>query len=192
MEDMNFEEMRSQLALLKEKIESQSVINDKMMHEIVRTKTDSIWRKQFVSVICGIFVMLTCPITFREAFHCSWYFIIATELLMLWCVYKEYSFKRIINDKKMMGGSMLEVAQATRDFKNGYRNYTIFNIFLGVIWVIWLIVEVYFSFGNEIEYFWGMVAGLVVGLLVGGGIGFWLYLRIMNTAQDIIRQIEEE
>lgn len=191
MEEMNFDEMRSQLALLKEKVDSQNIINDRMMHEIVRTKTDSIWRKQLVSVICGIFVMLSCPVTFRTTFHCSWYFIIATELLMLWCVYREYSFKRIINDKKMMSGSMLEVAQTMRDFRDGYKKYTLFNIFLGLLWVAWLIIEVYLSFGDQIEYFWGMAVGLIVGLLIGGGIGFYLYQRIMNTAQDIIRQIEE-
>ena len=86
---------------------------------------------------------------------------------------------------------MMEVAQTMRDFRDGYKKYTLFNIFLGLLWVAWLIIEVYLSFGDQIEYFWGMAVGLIVGLLIGGGIGFYLYQRIMNTAQDIIRQIEE-
>lgn len=192
MEELNLDEMRSQIAILKEKVDKQSVVNEHLIHKVINSRTGDIRRKLMVSVFCGLIVVLIGPYAFHHVLGVSWPFILLTDAFMLYCMCMEFYYKRMITDKAMMCGSLLEVAQRMSGFKSGYKRYTLINIFVLLpIWVIWLLVEVYFHFQNDPELFWSYASGLGIGLVVGGFVGLCLYFRIIDNAEKIIRDIQE-
>ena len=192
MEEMNLEEMRSQITILKEKVDKQAIVNDKLIHNVINTHTSDIKRKVFVAIVCGLLTICMSPFAFHHNLGLSWMFVIATDILMIYCISMEMYYKRMIADKTLMNASVLEVAQTVSRFKSGYKRYTLINwVVLLPIWLIWMFVEMYFNFSDNMELFWAMAAGLGLGLVVGGIIGLRLFLRIIDNADQIIKEINE-
>lgn len=191
MEDKNFEEMRQQIGILKMKLDKQDIINDRLMHEVINTKTQSMKRSMMVSICCAVFVIITCPFSFHYTLGVSWWFIGATVTLMLYCMLRELEYKHRISNRVMMSASILEVARIMASFKSSYRRYTFCNFVLLILWVVWLVYEVYLQNIVNPELFRSICEGLGIGVFVGSIIGLRKYLHIQDTASEIIRQIDE-
>ena len=189
---MNLEEMRSQITILKEKVDKQAIVDDKLIHNVINTHTSDIKRKVFIAIVCGLLTVGISPLAFHHNLGLSWMFVIATDILMIYCISMEMYYKRMIADKTLMNASVLEVAQTVSRFKSGYKRYTLINwVVLLPIWLIWMFVEMYFNFSDNMELFWAMAAGLGVGIVVGGIIGLRLFVRIIDNANQIIKEIQE-
>ena len=192
MEEMNLEEMRSQITILKEKVDKQAIVNDKLIHNVINTHTSDIKRKVFVAIVCGLLTICMSPFAFHHNLGLSWMFVIATDILMIYCISMEMYYKRMIADKTLMNASVLEVAQTVSRFKSGYKRYTLINwVVLLPIWLIWMFVEMYFNFSDNMELFWAMAAGLGLGIVVGGIVGLRLFVRIIDNADQIIKENQE-
>ena len=192
MEEMNLDEMRSQIAILKEKVDKQNIVNDKLMHRVINTRTDDMKRKMFVAVFCGIITIAISPWAFHHNLGLSWWFIIVTDIFMVYCMSMEIYYKRMISDKALMNASILEVAQRMSRFKSGYKRYTMINIFVLLpIWLVWLLVEVYLQFSGNMEIFWSYAIGLGVGIVIGAIVGLRLFFRIIDNANQVIKEINE-
>ena len=192
MEEMNLEEMRSQITILKEKVDKQAIVDDKLIHNVINTHTSDIKRKVFIAIVCGLLTVGISPLAFHHNLGLSWMVVIATDILMIYCISMEMYYKRMIADKTLMNASVLEVAQTVSRFKSGYKRYTLINwVVLLPIWLIWMFVEMYFNFSDNMELFWAMAAGLGVGIVVGGIIGLRLFVRIIDNANQIIKEIQE-
>ena len=140
MEEMNLEEMRSQITILKEKVDKQAIVNDKLIHNVVNTHTSDIKRKVFVAIVCGLLTICMSPFAFHHNLGLSWMFVIATDILMIYCISMEMYYKRMIADKTLMNASVLEVAQTVSRFKSCYKRYTLINwVVLLPIWLIWMV-----------------------------------------------------
>ena len=192
MEEMNLEEMRSQITILKEKVDKQAIVDDKLIHNVINTHNSDIKRKVFIAIVCGLLTVGISPLAFHHNLGLSWMFVIATDILMIYCISMEMYYKRMIADKTLMNASVLEVAQTVSRFKSGYKRYTLINwVVLLPIWLIWMFVEMYFNFSDNMELFWAMAAGLGLGIVVGGIIGLRLFVRIIDNADQIIKEIQE-
>ena len=78
--EKNLEEMQSQISILKEKIEKKSVVNDKLIHDVISTHTDNIKRKMFAAVVCGLITIAMSPTAFHYNLGMSWLFVIVTDI----------------------------------------------------------------------------------------------------------------
>lgn len=190
-ETMNreFQQMRQQLNTLKETLDKQELVNEKMMRQVISSKTDSMQRKMRVSVIAAVFVIITSPFSFWWA---STPFIVATDILMLYCIFRETLFYRQISNDAFSNSSMLEIAEKMIRFKRTYRNYTLIGIlFLIPVWFSSMLMDMQKQFQDNTDLFYSMGIGAAVGLAIGAGIGIYWYLRITNYAEEIIRSIKE-
>lgn len=190
MEELNFEEMRNQIAILKTKLDNQDIVNDRMMRNVISSKTNNMKRPIIVSILCALFVIIVAPISFRESLGTSWYFIIGTDVMMLYCILRESLFKRQLRDSDLMNSSLLEVAKRMAEFKKSYKRYTLSNMCLLLpAWIAWLIAETWINKTGKEAIFFTVAMG--IGLLIGACIGLWMYFNIQREATDIIKQIEE-
>lgn len=190
MEELNFDEMRNQIAILKTKLDNQDIINDRMMRNIISSKADNMKRPMIISILCALFVIIVAPVSFKQTLGTSWYFILGTDIMMIYCMVREFLFKRQLNDNTLMSASLLDVAKKMADFKKSYKRYTIFNMCLLLpIWFVWLLAEAFMSLDPTMAKFYTIC--LVIGLLIGSIIGLRMYFKIQDNASDIIKQIEE-
>ena len=54
MKDMELEEMRAQINLLKEKLEKQGIVNSHLLQQSMKAKVSQIHREGWKSVACGL------------------------------------------------------------------------------------------------------------------------------------------
>ena len=104
------EEMRSQISLLKDKLEKQTIVNDGHIRKSMQSKMSDINRTILASIIAGGFAL---P-------YCTWYFwsqglsivfVAATALMLTVCL--GLTVAKQINLKKMdlSNGNLVEVAE---------------------------------------------------------------------------------
>ena len=82
METEEIIEMRKQIGILMEKIEKESIINDKMMRKVMNTNVDKLRAAKRTEYVCALVVIILAPLSFRFSFGSSWTFIAATVVMM--------------------------------------------------------------------------------------------------------------
>lgn len=183
------EEMRAQLSVLKNKLDKESIINERLLRDAMKHKANVInanaWGSVFASVLAIVLVLTVFP---KEGF--SWWLIGCTILMMLFCIFTTWKFHKNVNSKTM-NGDLLTVAKVMKKLKEDYVNWLKYDILMAVFWLAWLITEYCFIAGN-----WKLCIVAICGPLIGGTIGGYIGIRmhksVIHNAEDIIRQIEEE
>ncbi|MBQ0142772.1 MAG: hypothetical protein KBT06_08250 [Prevotellaceae bacterium] len=184
-ENITLDEMRSQIALLKEKLDKESIVNDRLLRDALKHKMNNFkWGSVFEYCSC-IFVIIFGNITIFQLVH-SWPFVIATTILMIICILATYYTHSKANTKDC-NGNLLTVAKKMRQIKREYHLWLYFAIPAITIWIIW------FSYLLVTETTFGihLVMAMFFGAIIGSIIGLFLRKKILDTCDDIISQIEE-
>lgn len=183
------EEMRAQLTVLKNKLDKETIINERLLRDTMKRKAKTINANAWVSVGAGIFVILWA-IFFLPELGLSWYFVIATIVMMLVCIFFTYKQHKNVNDKTM-NGDLLTVAKVMKKLKQDYQNWLKYAIIMIAIWLPWLATE-YCLILKDWKKCVFVVSGLFVGAAIGAFIGLRMHKSVIRNAEDIIKQIEEE
>lgn len=181
------DEMREQIALLKSKLDKESIVNEKLLREMMKSKARNINRNAWVSVVASLLVIVMALMCF-PSWGLSWWFIGATILMMLVCDFFTWKYHKDIS-AKTMNDDLLTVAKAMKKLKQNYLNWLKYAVVMVVVWLGWYIVELTADAGS-----WKTIFSTVVAVLAGGVIGvivgFRMHKHVIDTADEIIRQIE--
>ena len=190
MNDNELNEMRQQMALLKEKLDRQEIVNDQLVRKAVQGKINAITRmrrvKRFWLIACIIFV----PLMLIQAIGLPVWFAVATDLfLALSLFYHEY-YMDGIDDHNLSSQGMLQVSQRAARLKRQTRRWLWVGIPLLVIWMLAFcyLINNYTWFNiqdNEIAI------GLVTGLIVGSFLGFLMYKKQQRMVDDLQEAIDD-
>ena len=77
------DEMRQQMAILKEKLKEQEIVNDQLLRNAISSKMRSIKKDRWIKRIIIIFGLIYCPWMMNSLFDFPTWFIIATIALFL-------------------------------------------------------------------------------------------------------------
>lgn len=183
------EEMRAQLNVLKNKLDKEAIINERLLRDTMKRKANIINANAWVSVGCGIFVILW-DVLFLPEIGFSWYFIASTIIMMLVCIFFTWKYHKNVN-RKTMSGDLLTVAKVMKKLKEDYVNWLKYSIVMLIFWFAWLSTEFCFILKD-----WKMcvivITILLISVAIGGFIGLRMHKSVINNADDIIKQIEEE
>ena len=189
-----FEEMRQQLDILKNKLDNQTLINDKLIRQSMLNKMSFMKKYTWVS-------LLMLPYTyyfyykFRDMFYISWWFYGFTLILLTFSVCLD-AYINHVNKKDFLNGDLIAASLQMQRMKKLRKKSILYASPLMTIWISWLFIELYngssaANGGANTSLFYGAMVGSGVGVIVGGAIGIWLYLRMQRISSDIISQIDE-
>lgn len=193
MEENNYtlEQMRADYQQLKERLENQEIINDRLMREAMGGKVRSMRGTVGWSVACGVFVFLTAPFIFHynPVIKASWAFTIATMVMMAFCIFLDWKFNHKVQNTDLSNCDMLTFSKHVREMKEHYSGWIKWAFVIIVLWAGWLIAEVLLNV-EEKKLALPMIVGLLVGMIAGGIIGYNMDRKIIRTCGEIINQIE--
>ena len=189
-----FEEMRQQLDILKNKLDNQTLVNDKLIRQSMLNKMSFMKKYTWVS-------LLMLPYTyyfyykFRDMFYISWWFYGFTLILLTFSVCLD-AYINHVNKKDFLNGDLIAASLQMQRMKKLRKKSLLYASPLMTIWISWLFIELYngssaANGGANTSLFYGAMVGSGVGVIVGGAIGIWLYLRMQRISSDIISQIDE-
>ena len=192
MEELNFDEMRNQIALLKQKLDHQEIVNDHLLRETMRSRMGTINFAKVKSYICvGVCILLYPMLSYTGA--CSNAFVIATCAMMLFCAFGTYYVHRPVDRMNLMTEDLATVAKVMAKFRKQYDQWLYYvTPTLLVPWLSWAVYEFAWKNAPEEVNHWMMTLPILIGAVIGLLIGYAWHRKAVDTADNIIRQIEEE
>ena len=189
-----FEEMRQQLGILKNKLDNQTLINDKLIRQSMLNKMSFMKKYTWVS-------SLMLPYTYyvyykvRDMFYISWWFYGFTVIFLTFSVCFD-AYINHVNKKDFLNGDLIAVSLQMQRMKKIRKKSLLYGLPLITIWVSWLFIELYnvssaANGGANTSLLYGTMVGSGIGVVIGVAIGISIYLRMQRINSDIIQQIDE-
>lgn len=185
------EQMRSQIGMLKQKLEQQAIVNDTHIRNSMKSKISDLNRTVLGTIFAGIFAVIFAPMTFYIQ-GCSLLFVIGTAVMLAVCLGLTIAQK--INLSRMTDlshSNLVETAEKLNKTRTHYKEWYRIAIPMILVWVGWMIYEMVNTIGIESPTAIGFYCGAGVGLLIGGIIGSRINRKVVRQANEILAQIEE-
>lgn len=189
MERMDeLEEMRSQIAILKNKLSKESIVNDKLFNTVIKTNKGLINKFNIVEY-AGCAFVIVWSLTFLPHFGMSRLFIIGTIVLILACAAATAMINWKVRTTDFTTENMLEAAKEFKKLKNRYKYWIIIGFPLAAAWAAWFFSEIWNRLPDK-KMAMGMIAGGCVGGVVGAIIDLSMNRRVMKACDEVIYEIE--
>ena len=185
------EQMRSQIGMLKQKLEQQAIVNDTHIRNSMKSKISDLNRTVLGTIFAGIFAVIFAPMTFYIQ-GCSLHFVIGTAVMLAVCLGLTIAQK--INLSRMTDlsqSNLVETAEKLNKTRTHYKEWYRIAIPMLLVWVGWMIYEMVNTIGIESPTAIGFYCGAGIGLLIGGIIGSRINRKVVRQANEILAQIEE-
>ena len=184
------EEMRAQLGTLKEKLEKQTIINERHIRNSMKSKMSEINRTVTGTIFGGIFALVYC--TWYFAYQgCSLPYIIATATMLAVCLAITIVQKVALGRMDFSQRNLVETAEKLGKIKKHYQDWYKIAIPMLTIWLGWTIYEMrgVLDFDREMTIIF--CCGALAGILIGGLIAIRINKKVIGKTTEILDQIEE-
>lgn len=185
------EQMRSQISMLKQKLEQQTIVNDMHIRNSMKSNISDLNRTVRATIFAGIFAVVFAPVTFYIQ-GASLAFVISTAVMLAVCL--GLTIVQKINLGKMMDlsqGNLVETAEKLSKVRTHYKDWYKIAIPMLLAWGGWMIYEMVQVLGVDSPTAVGFYSGAGVGLIIGGIIGGRINRKVVNKANEILSQIAE-
>lgn len=185
------EQMRTQIGMLKQKLDQQAIVNDIHIRNSMKSKISDLNRTVLGEIIAGVFAVVFCPMFFH-ILGCSLVFVIATALML--AISLGLSIVQKINLGKMEDfsqGNLVETAERLSKIRTHYKEWHKIANPVILIWVGWFVYEAVPLLGIDSSTAIRFYSGIGVGLIIGGILGERFNRKVVRKANEILSQIEE-
>lgn len=191
--DMQLEEMRQQMAILKEKLDKQEIINDQLMRNAVGTKLRKIVierRKKLFFILAGLIYV---PAVLYGLLKLDLWFIIVTILFFAVGAAYDIYYTAGINDEDLQNKRLLETKKRIIRMKRMNTRWLWFSIPFVIVWIATFFWQILYRMddGEAHLHAQPILIGGLVGGVIGGIIGTVIYQRQQHRASELIEDIEE-
>ena len=186
--DTTFEEMRQQMAILKEKLEKQEIVNDSILRQSMKKNASSILNRYYIIAALCLFLIPYGYWAFVEIQHLSMAFWIGTNVLMLICFAATIYNGRFLHTTRRFDKDLVETQQAVARAKKLDRDWLFLGIPMIVIWLGWYFYEIHQQMAQDSI---NLFIGAAVGTVIGAAIGLIIHFNTQRKYQEIIEQIED-
>ena len=182
--------MKEQLAILTQKLNKETIVNERLMRKTMKGKASWLRRKAIIESIVTILMIPYFIWVVPEVLGVSMELCIFTCCFMVLALGYNFYIHTNFRPDKFIQGDLLEARKDTLMLKKFYANWLKFiGIPFIVIFLGWFTHDIgQIMQGDEQHYALG---GVLVGLALGSIIGTYQYRKTQRTANEILEQIEE-
>lgn len=184
------EDMRAQIAILKDKLDKQTIVNDTHIRNSMKSKRSEMTRTIGITIFAGVLAIPYCVGVFCYM-GLSPVFIAATGLMLAVCVWLTIRQQLTLKGLDFSQGKLLEVAEKLNKVKVHYHEWIKIALPMLIIWFSWLMYEVITHCGIEEPMTMGFCVGAAIGGVVGGIVGYRTNRKIVRKSTEILEQIDE-
>ncbi len=184
-EQQELEILRSQMDILRKKLEQETIVNEKLMRETMKSRVSTINRQGWISIGVAILMILWTPLFFNTlstAFIITTIVFMAVDAIATWIIHKQ------VNERQLMSEDMRTVANKMKTLKKRYQWSTVIELPLVIAWCVWFTLEIIHITTAP----WQLMAGAIAfGAIIGFFISLKMYRKVIDNCNAIIQQIEE-
>ena len=190
-QEMNFDEMRNQIAILRNKLEKQEIVNNRMIRSAMQTKVNKMNNNEVTILWLSALCIVVYP-AFHFIYNLSWPLVLATVAMMIFCAASTIYIHRPLHKTDLMSADLSTVASILARFKKQYEIWLHYvTPTLITPWITWFCYEYTETLGLTGRTRWICIGMLLVGGFIGLMIGYKMHRRTVNLADEVMRQIKE-
>lgn len=184
--DKTFIEMQEQLQALKSKLNEQRIVNDRVLRNSYRNGLRRLNLKSNVPIFAAFAFFLISPAMVNIGL--SWYFIGFTIFIMLAAVVATFITKTHL---PRMDKDLVSMTKELTTFRKINADWYKVGVPVLVIWLGWMTYEAIYKIGLSGEAMYPFLGGVVIGLVIGGFLGFKNRKDILDGTDELLEQIDE-
>ena len=180
-------EMQRQMEQLREKLDSQKIVNERILRNSFGQNARRLRVKSSVPIIAGTAAILSTPALYNLGMSVP--FLIFSGVLMAVCVVATILVRSLIPDMNK------DLVTATRDlvrFRKIQKDWIKFGIPALVVWLVLFVLDLWkhsgmFEEGLAVP----MISGILIGAVIGVAVGVKNRRDVLDASGDLLSQIEE-
>ena len=165
--DFDFENMRQQMTTLKNKLNQQEIVNERLIRHSIPYSYWAFVMLNGFSIPFWIFTCIVMLVSFGGTFYNS----------------------RKLSDSNMMTNNLVDVRRRMASAKKFDANWLLIGIPMAIVFLGWFMYESYQLHPDA--FFNGLFWAGCIGGVIGAIWGFSLHFKTQRQYQDIIDQIED-
>ena len=185
-EHTELNELREQIALLKDKLQRQQIISEQNIIAAAQKGISKLNKAGTIWSIFGIFAVVYCTFAFHR-FGFSDGFVIGTAIMLAICAAVTIYAHSGIRSIDVANGNLVDISQRLIRFRKIYSRYHLFSIPALFVWCYFLYYDAQRMLGNA-EYF---LIGACVGGVIGAIIGLKAHFKVIRDTDKVLKNISE-
>ncbi len=186
--DLELDQMRQQMAILQNKLNSQAIVSDRFIRRSVSHSATTINRRYLVISIVALAMIPYGYWAFVKLNGLSIALWIAMSVMMLavvgFCIYNGREMRR----RDFTSGNLLDTKRKALAAKRRDNNWLWFGIPVATAWAVWVGWEMAQKLGADFKFFIPFFIICSVGGII---LGMTVHFRTQRHYRDIIEQIED-
>lgn len=187
----DFKEFREQFNLLKGKLSKQEIVTESDIKSATKKSIGWIKRSGMLYLIVCVASIPFCSIAlmhmgFSIPFTCATAVYTFAAALITFITHRA-----VCGSDRWIDSSLLEVSEAYAKLRRRYMQTMAISIPALSGWCIWLYFDTVIKFPDNPEMASKVLEAIIVGLVVGGPIGIWRYIKTIRHADGILAHVKE-
>lgn len=189
MDNMELNEMREQISLLRDKLRQQEIVSEAAIMAAVKKGVKTLNRRGVGTILFGLFTVPFSCACFSQIGMSAGFIALTAIVLIISVLVTIYAHVGLgfIN---VANTNLVQVGLHTARLRKIYKSWHYFAVPLLLIWGYFFYREMTDLFGNT-DMLVGMLAGALIGGLIGGSIGLWIHFRTLHEADEVLEHINE-
>jgi uncharacterized membrane protein YjfL (UPF0719 family) len=181
--------MKEQIALLKSKLEKETIVSDTMLRRVLNDKARTL-------KTMGLGKTLACFLAVPLMLWCNWFLGMSMLFTVVTTVYLSFAFiytyitHRDINRMDLMNDDLIAVGEKVAKLKRRYSSWVLYGIPFVLCWFAWFFYELK-NAGLSSENMDAALNGVLIGGTIGLIMGVMRYRKVQRVANDVLQQIKE-
>lgn len=189
MDNMELNEMREQISLLREKLRQQEIVSESAIMAAVKKGVKTLNRRGVAMILLGLFaVPFSCA--YVSLIGMSAGFVTLTAIVLIFSVFGTIYAHFGLGFTNVARTNLVQIGLQTARLRKIYKLWNYYTIPVLLIWGYFLYRELTDLFGNT-DMLVGMLAGALIGGIIGGAIGLWIHFRTIREADEVLEHINE-
>ena len=188
-ENFDFENMRQQMTMLKNKLNEQQIVNDRLMRRSMKKEVNVINRRYiFTCFLCLAMIPYGYWAFVKLNGSSIGVWVTMCILMLITLVYTVY-IGRHLHNSNLYDRDLVDAYKKVAQAKRLDSEWLKFGIPAAILWFGYFLYDQYIKLAGE-HFLFFMVTMIVCGT-IGGLIGYKIHRRNQNNYQEIIDQIED-
>lgn len=186
--DKTFLEMQQQIQQLREKLDGQKIVNDRMLQRAYSRRLDDLRRHARVPLIAALATVCGSGAFLNAGFSLP--FVIVTLVMILGALAVVLLANRNL---PQMDSSLVEAGEKLVKFRKAYSRWDRVSFPILGVWIVWLFYEFVTRIldGEGAELALPLACALAVGVGLGLIVGLRIRGKILDGTKELLDQIEE-
>ncbi|MBR6489566.1 MAG: hypothetical protein IKT03_03430 [Muribaculaceae bacterium] len=187
--DFNIDEMRQQMAILQNKLDNQTIVNDRFIRRSIKHSVSTINKRYLVISLISLAMIPYGYWAFVKLNGLSIPLWIASCVMMLMVVAFCFFNGRAMRDNKLVDGNLQDTMHKVAAAKKRDANWLWIGIPMVLAWAAWVGWEMAQKMdADQLKYF---MPFFIICIVVGCAIGLKVHFKTQRHYRDIIEQIED-